>query len=183
MLRDAISLPGVAKHILSSYIQSETLYYIENKQLYDGIHMSEVGGQSIVFTRQNTDKFPYVHGYDANSLYLYCLGEGQYCGKPITYTQYSEHGRKSTFLVRETVKTPGATGHTRRCTSKYSERNVKKGERKQRRLRTRKTDKQVTQLCICTLARYVALVCNCFRSSLAIIINFSRSSLAVIDHH
>jgi len=111
MLRDAISLPGVAKHILSSYIQSETLYYIENKQLYDGIHMSEVGGQSIVFTRQNTDKFPYVHGYDANSLYLYCLGEGQYCGEPITYTQYSEHGRKSTCLVRETVKTSGATGH------------------------------------------------------------------------
>ena len=55
-----------------------------------------------------------------------------------------------------------STDHTRYGTSKYSERNVKKGERKQRILKPRKTDKQDTQLCICTLARYVVVVFNVF---------------------
>ena len=54
------------------------------------------------------------------------------------------------------------TDHTRLCTSKFSGRNAYKGERKQRILKPRKTDKQDIQLCICTLARYVVVVFNVF---------------------
>jgi len=54
------------------------------------------------------------------------------------------------------------TDHTRLCTSKFSGRHAHNGERNQRILKPRKTDKQDTQLCICTLARYVVVVFNVF---------------------
>ena len=50
MYRDAISLPGVTKHILSKYIGTDEMHFIDNSSLYSRIRYSEVGGQSIVFT-------------------------------------------------------------------------------------------------------------------------------------
>ena len=87
MVRDGISLPGLAKHILLSYVLARTLHYISSPYIYEEICRNEVGGQSIIFTRRNDDDHPFVKGYDANSLYLYCLGEGQFVGSPIIYTE------------------------------------------------------------------------------------------------
>ena len=50
MYRDAISLPGVATHILSKYIGMDEMHFIDKSSLYNRIRYSEVGGQSIVFT-------------------------------------------------------------------------------------------------------------------------------------
>ena len=51
MYRDAIVLPEVAKHILSKCRGPDEMYFIDNSSLYKCIRYSEVGGQSIVFTR------------------------------------------------------------------------------------------------------------------------------------
>ena len=85
VVRDGISLPGLAKQILMKHVPHRSLYYIDNPELYSTIRRNEVGGQSIIFTRRNGTQHPYVKGFDANSLYLYCLGEGQYTGQPIIY--------------------------------------------------------------------------------------------------
>ena len=85
VVRDGISLPGLAKQILMKHVPHRSLYYIDNPELYSTIRRNEVGGQSIIFTRRNGTQHPYIKGFDANSLYLYCLGEGQYTGQPIIY--------------------------------------------------------------------------------------------------
>ena len=85
VVRDGISLPGLAKQILMKHVPHRSLYYIDNPELYSTIRRNEVGVQSIIFTRRNGTQHPYVKGFDANSLYLYCLGEGQYTGQPIIY--------------------------------------------------------------------------------------------------
>ena len=61
------------------------MYYIDDQSIYSTIKDNEVGGQSIIFTRKNDEDHPHVKGFDANSLYLYCLGEGQFTGRPILY--------------------------------------------------------------------------------------------------
>ena len=88
MARDGISLPGLVKQILRSYVDYKTLYHIDNPFVYHTIHKSEVGGQSIIFTRKNDDDHPFIKGFDANSLYLHCLGERQFTGKCIVYKTY-----------------------------------------------------------------------------------------------
>ena len=85
VVRDAISFPGLAKQILLKHVPHRSLYYIDDPFVYSTIKRSEVGGQSIIFTRKNGPEHPFVKGFDANSLYLYCLGEGQFTGKPIIY--------------------------------------------------------------------------------------------------
>ena len=85
MKRDGISLPGLAKQILRNYVDYKTLYHIDNPFVYHTIHESKVGGQSIIFTRRNDEDHPYIKGFDANSLYLHCLGEGQFTGKCKNY--------------------------------------------------------------------------------------------------
>ena len=85
MFRDGISLPGLAKQILSKHIPPNTMYYIDDPTIFKSIKDSEVGGQSIIFTRSTTEKHPYVIGYDANSLYLHCLGQAHFIKKPIVY--------------------------------------------------------------------------------------------------
>ena len=85
LTRDAISLPGLAKKILYKHIRPKSLYHIDDPFVYSTIQSSEVGGQSIIFTRKNSEDHPYIKGFDANSLYLYCLGEGHYTGRPIVY--------------------------------------------------------------------------------------------------
>ena len=85
VVRDGISLPGLAKQILMKHVPYRSLYYINNPEVYYTIRRNEVGGQSIIFTRKNNPQHPYVKGFDANSLYLYCLGEGQYTGQPVIY--------------------------------------------------------------------------------------------------
>eukprot|EP00794_Sanderia_malayensis_P021235 gene21235-biopygen16273 len=83
MFFDSISLPGLAKAILSHKIRPNTFYYLDNAEQYRTVHKSEVGGQSIIFKRSNTH--PYVRGYDANALYLHSMCGGQYVGKPRHY--------------------------------------------------------------------------------------------------
>eukprot|EP00794_Sanderia_malayensis_P008696 gene8696-biopygen6986 len=83
--RDGISLPGLAKAILSHTIPPNTFYYIDNAELYMRVHKNEVGGQSIIFKREN--ELPYVKGYDANALYLASMCGGQFVGRPLVYQQ------------------------------------------------------------------------------------------------
>ena len=90
VVRDAISLPGLAKQILRHHIPHRSLYYIDDQSIYSIIKDNEVGGQSIIFTRKNDEDHPHVKGFDANSLYLYCLGEGQFTGRPILYESVSD---------------------------------------------------------------------------------------------
>ena len=85
VVRDGISLPGIAKQSLMKHVPHRPLYYIDNPEIYSTIRRNEVGGQLIIFIRKNSPQHPYIKGFDANSLYLYCLGEGQYTGQPITY--------------------------------------------------------------------------------------------------
>ena len=85
VVRDAISLPGLAKRILMKHVPHRSLYYIDDPSVYSTIKRKEVGGQSIIFTRENGPEPPYVKGFDAKSLPFYCLGEGQFTGKPIIY--------------------------------------------------------------------------------------------------
>ena len=90
VVRDAISLPGLAKQILMKHVPHRSLYYIDDPSVYSTIKRNEVGGQSIISTRKNGPEHPYVKGFDAISLYLYCLGEGQFTGKPIIYDAMSD---------------------------------------------------------------------------------------------
>ena len=90
VVRDAISLPGLAKQILRQHIPHRSLYYIDDSSIYSLIKDNEVGGQSIIFTRRNDEDHPNVKGFDANSLYLYCLGEGQFTGRPILYESVTD---------------------------------------------------------------------------------------------
>ena len=90
VVRDAISLPWLAKQILMKHVPHRSLYYIDDPSVFSTIKRNEVGGQSIIFTRKNGPEHPYVKGFDANSLYLYCLGEGQFTGKPIIYDALSD---------------------------------------------------------------------------------------------
>eukprot|EP00794_Sanderia_malayensis_P016523 gene16523-biopygen12200 len=83
--RDGISLPGLAKAILSHTIPPNTFHYIDNAELYRRVYKSEVGGQSIIFKRIN--ELPHVKGYDANALYLHSMCEPQYVGRPVVYRQ------------------------------------------------------------------------------------------------
>ena len=85
LTRDAISLRGLAKRILHKHIRPKALYHIDDPYIYSTIHSSEVGGQSIIYTRKNSKEHPYIKGFDANSLYLYCLTEGQFTGRCIVY--------------------------------------------------------------------------------------------------
>ena len=75
MFRDGISLPGLAKKILSKHIPPNTMYYLDDPDIFRSIRDSEVGGQSIIFTRSTTEEHPYTIGYDANSLYLWGVGQ------------------------------------------------------------------------------------------------------------
>ena len=97
VVRDAISLPGLAKQILRQHIPHRSLFYIDDPSIYSLIKDNEVGGQSIIFTRRNDEDHPHVKGFDANSLYLYCLGEGQFTGRPILYESVADD---SDVLIR-----------------------------------------------------------------------------------
>ena len=107
MVNDAISLPGLAKHILMSYVPLRTLQYIAHPYSYEEIRRNEVGAQSIIFTRRNDAKHPYVKGFDANFLYLCCLGEGQFVGHPIIYRE------RGHYIMRTEDEQLEATGSRR----------------------------------------------------------------------
>ena len=83
VVRDGISLLGLAKQIVDKHIPYRFLYYIES--VYSLIRENKVGGKSIIFTRRNGPDHPYTKGYDANSLYLHCLGEGEFTECPVIY--------------------------------------------------------------------------------------------------
>eukprot|EP00112_Aurelia_sp_Birch-Aquarium-sp1_P015902 Seg3562.6 transcript_id=Seg3562.6/GoldUCD/mRNA.D3Y31 product="Gastrula zinc finger protein XlCGF52.1" protein_id=Seg3562.6/GoldUCD/D3Y31 len=79
------SLPGVAKKILSSYMPPGTIYHVDNQEIFKLLKKAEVGGQSIVMTRENPPTHPYVVGYDACSLYLSSFAKNHFIGRPQLY--------------------------------------------------------------------------------------------------
>ena len=79
------SLPGVAKKILRSYMPPGSIHYIGNEKLFTLMKKAEVGGQSIIMTRQNPPTHPYIIGYDACSLYLSSFGKEHFIGQPTFY--------------------------------------------------------------------------------------------------
>ena len=85
MFRDGMSLPGLAKQILLKHLPANMCFHISNPEIYAAIQKSEVGGQSIIFTRKNSENHPNIKGFDANALYLSCLSKPQFIGLPILY--------------------------------------------------------------------------------------------------
>ena len=86
-----------------------SMYYLNDMEIINIVKQSEVGGQSIIFTRENSKDHPYIVGYDSNSLYLWCLGEGQYVGKPSLYVNPGIPN----FLIRKSTDfTYNCTSHT-----------------------------------------------------------------------
>ena len=69
-LFESTSLPGVAKRILNQYMPPGAIYYLDRESIFKQMKKAEVGGQSIVMTRENPETHPYIVGYDACSLYL-----------------------------------------------------------------------------------------------------------------
>ena len=109
MFANGISLPGLAKKILSRYMYKGSMYYLNDMEIINIVKKSEIGGQSIIFTRENSKDHPYIVGYDSNSLYLWCLGEGQYVGKPSLYVNPGIPN----FLIRKSTDfTYNCTSHT-----------------------------------------------------------------------
>ena len=85
--KDAINVPGIARKLLFETSENNntsfSLFDESNKDLYQTIKQNIVGGPSIVFHRyhsinetliRNMTKCRNIVGYDANALYLYCLG-------------------------------------------------------------------------------------------------------------
>ena len=85
--KDAISLPGLTQRYLFQNLP-ENNYFVgfghEHKYLYKILRENIVGGPSIIFHRhqeagatkiKNYDTCKKVIGFDANSLYLWCLGQ------------------------------------------------------------------------------------------------------------
>ena len=83
------SLPGVAKKILSSYMPPGTIYHIDNEEVFKLLRKAEVGGQSIVMTRENPPTHPFIVGYDACSLYLSSFAKNHFVGRPSLYTKFN----------------------------------------------------------------------------------------------
>ena len=79
------SLPGVAKKILSGYMPPGGIHYIGDEKLFNLMKKAEVGGQSIIMTRENPPTHPYIVGYDACSLYLSSFGKDHFIGQPTFY--------------------------------------------------------------------------------------------------
>ena len=86
-LFESTSLPGVAKRILSQYMPSGTIYYLDRELIFIQMKKAEVGGQSIVMTRENPETHPYIVGYDACSLYLSSFAKNHFIGRPQVYVE------------------------------------------------------------------------------------------------
>ena len=85
LLLTCYSLPGVAKKILSGYMPPGAIHYIGDEKLFNLMKKAEVGGQSIIMTRENPVTHPYIVGYDACSLYLSSFGKDHFIGQPTFY--------------------------------------------------------------------------------------------------
>ena len=83
------SLPGVAKKILSSYMPPGTIYHIDNEEVFKLLRKAEVGGQSIIMTRENPTTHPFIVGYDAHSLYLSSFAKNHFIGRPSLHTKFN----------------------------------------------------------------------------------------------
>ena len=87
IFKDSISLPGLTQRYLFKNLDSND-YFVgfgrEHKHLYKTLRENIVGGPSIIFHRyqeRGVTKIKGEHlcekviGYDANSLYLWCLAQ------------------------------------------------------------------------------------------------------------
>ena len=87
VFKDAISVPGIARKLLFETSENNntsfSLFDESNKDLYQTIKQYIVGRPSIIFHRyhsrnetliRNMTKCRNIVGYDANALYLCCLG-------------------------------------------------------------------------------------------------------------
>ena len=86
-LFESTSLPGVAKRISSQYMPPGTIYYLDRELIFRQMKKAEVGGQSIVMTRENPETHPYIVGYDACSLYLSRFAKNHFIGRPQGYVE------------------------------------------------------------------------------------------------
>ena len=86
-LFESTSLPGVAKRILNQYMPPGTIYYLDRESIFKQMKKAEVGGQSIVMTRENPETHPYIVGYDACSLYLSSFAKKHFIGRPQVFVE------------------------------------------------------------------------------------------------
>lgn len=86
----SISVPGLARQMLFESGTKEGASFAlidrENEDLYDTIKQNIIGGPSIIFKRYQETKRSFIRGnpqkpcgqiigFDANALYLYCIGK------------------------------------------------------------------------------------------------------------
>ncbi|XP_052693820.1 uncharacterized protein LOC128172088 [Crassostrea angulata] len=86
----SISVPGLARQMLFESARKEgavfSLFDKTNEDLYDTVRQNIIGGPSIIFTRYHETGKSYIRGnphklcgkiigFDANALYLHCLGK------------------------------------------------------------------------------------------------------------
>ena len=86
----SISVPGLARHMLFECGRqakaSFALFNEQNKDLYYTIKQNIIGGPSIIFNRYHEKNITHIRndpskpcqkivGFDANALYLYCIGQ------------------------------------------------------------------------------------------------------------
>ena len=86
-LFESTSLPGVAKRILNQYMPPGSIYYLDRESIFKQMKKAEVGGQSIVMTRENPETHPYIVGYDACSLYLSSFAKKHFIGRPQVFVE------------------------------------------------------------------------------------------------
>ena len=115
MLKDSVSLPGLTQKYLFMNLPSSD-YFVgfgqEHKHLVKLFRENVIGGPSIIFHRYHERDVTLIKGkhlckmvigYDANSLYLYCMGKLMPTGY---YTVQEERNnyRKETRYSRESIQ-------------------------------------------------------------------------------
>ena len=102
ILKDAVSLPGVSLRYLINGSFDKAELFAPGKEAYEMLKRALVGGPSIIFTRYHQKGVTRIRnqdgklcrkilGFDANALYLWCIGQDQPCGKEtITQPTFSD---------------------------------------------------------------------------------------------
>ena len=94
IFKEAISVPGIAERLAFKTVKSDffTLFSGQHKDLFSLFKSNLVGGPAIIFDRKqvagqtnirhhpNGEVCRKIIGYDANSLYLGCMGQQMPCG-------------------------------------------------------------------------------------------------------
>ena len=113
LFKDAFSVPGIARKLLFKTAVKQKvvfpLFSSENESTYKKVKSGLVGGPSLIFCRYQSENETYVRpdfkkltksivGYDANSLYLYCIG------KQMPHGNFIIRKRENDFLPKKHSK-------------------------------------------------------------------------------